>query len=341
MLYDKILGSLVAAACGDAMGAATENLPMDGILENFGGPVRGFLKPPATAFATGSEAGQVTDDFSITYLLARNIVAAQGKVDRPLVERTLVDWSRLPQYFERFAGPSTRAAVLALQGQPQPKRNIPVDNAAKATNGAAMKISPAGLIHPGDLDAAIEDAVTITMVTHDNHLAISGACAVAAAVSRALQPGVSLYDVVQAGFYGARRGEEIGRQRAHFVGGPSVRRRMDMAVAIGLGSGSLEDKMRDLADLVGSGLHISEAVPTAFGLLVAAGGDVMETVWAGVNIGYDTDTVATIAGSMAGALGGMSAIKGGEEYLAILDRMNDMDIGELAQGLAAIGEARL
>ena len=44
---------------------------------------------------------------------------------------------------------------------------------------------------------------------------------------------------------------------------------------------------------------------------------------------------------MAGALGGMSAIKGGEEYLAILDRMNDMDIGELAQGLAAIGEARL
>lgn len=340
-MYDKIAGSLLAAACGDAMGAATENLPMDDILKIFGGPVRDFIKPPPTAFAIGNEAGQITDDFSITYLLAKNIVEHGGSVNADLVANTLVEWSRLPQYFERFAGPSTRAAVLALQGQPAPKRIIPVDNAAKATNGAAMKISPAGLIHPGDLDGAIEDAITITKVTHDNQLAISGACAVAAAISRALAPGATLYDVVQAGFYGARRGEERGKQLCHFVGGANVRRRMDLALSIALGSGSMEQKARDLADLVGSGLHISEAVPTAFGLLVAANGDVMETVWAGVNIGYDTDTVATIAGSMAGALGGMSSIAKADEYLKTLDAMNDINIEAVARSLTAIAEARL
>ena len=63
----------------------------------------------------------------------------------------------------------------------------------------------------------------------------------------------------------------------------------------------------------------------------------METVWAGVNIGYDTDTVATIAGSMAGALGGMSGIPKGEEYLEVLDRMNGIQIARVAKGLAAIG----
>ena len=53
----------------------------------------------------------------------------------------------------------------------------------QATNGAAMKISPIGLLNAGNIDQAIRDAITVTMVTHDNYLALSGACAVACSQS--------------------------------------------------------------------------------------------------------------------------------------------------------------
>ena len=101
----------------------------------------------------------------------------------------------------------------------------------QATNGAAMKISPIGLLNAGNIEQAIADAVTVTMVTHDNYLAISGACAVTAAVSRAVMPDVDVYSVLQAGLYGAREGERIGREVARDVAGPSVVKRMEMATS--------------------------------------------------------------------------------------------------------------
>ena len=329
----------MAAACGDAMGAATENLTTEGIIKQFGGLVSTFIKPPPTAFAFGSEAGQITDDFSIIYMLAKNIVE-KNEVTEQIVQETLLEWSEYPQYFDRFAGPSTRAAILAMKGQVEPVNNTVVDYAAKATNGAAMKISPAGLINPGDLDQAIEDAITITRVTHNNHLAISGACAVACAVSQALTDDANLYRVIQAGFYGARRGETRGKEVAHIVGGASVEKRMDLAVSIAQGSGDFEAKMTKLANLVGSGLHISEAVPAAFGLLLAANGDAMQSVFGGVNIGYDTDTVATITGSIAGALEGAQAISDGENYLKIINEANNIDIEPLANALEQMAISR-
>ena len=52
-------------------------------------------------------------------------------------------------------------------------------------------------MHPGDLDAAIRDAVTICLPTHATQIAISGACAVACAVSAALISGATVASVVK------------------------------------------------------------------------------------------------------------------------------------------------
>src|SRR2546430_14503344 len=54
------------------------------------------------------------------------------------------------------------------------------------SNGAAMRIAPAGLAHPGDLEGAVRDAVTMCLPTHATPLAISGASAVAAGIAPAL-----------------------------------------------------------------------------------------------------------------------------------------------------------
>ena len=207
--------------------------------------------------------------------------------------------------------------------------NEVIDYARQATNGSAMKISPAGFFNPRDVDKAIEDAVCITRVTHDNQLAISGACATAAAISKAFDEKTSVYDIVQAGIYGARKGEEIGMRISRTVGGASVTERIGMAVAIAMLPESKEDRLRKIYNLVGTGLHVSEAVPAAFGIILICDGDNWESVCEAVNVGYDTDTVAAIVGSIVGALKGTAGIS--EELFEILNRENEIALEETAE----------
>lgn len=329
--YEKILGGILGAAVGDAMGAATEMRTTEQIIDCFGGYVKELVNPPADTFAKGNAAGQVTDDFSLAYFISEAIIRHRGEVTEAVVMEGLIEWSEHDEYFVPFAGPTTRAAITAWKENGAPVASDMILNNGRATNGSAMRMFPIGLIRPGDLDRAIEDAVVASLPTHGNHLSISGACAVAAAVSRAMQDDADVDEIVFAGLYGAKQGERRGKELGVTVAGPSVYKRMELAIDLAAKSGSVYEAMRDLADYVGSGIHVAEAVPAAFGLFVAAKGDTMETIYGGVNIGNDTDTVATIAGAIAGTLNGSRSLP--ESYLSIINERNNMDLGRLAKGL--------
>ena len=98
--------------------------------------------------------------------------------------------------------------------------------------------------------------------------------------------------------------------------------------------GDMEKAMKELTDIIGTGLACAEAVPSAFGLMVAAKGDACEAVYGGVNIGNDTDTVATIVGSMVGTLKGAGAYP--ERYLETIDRVNGYDLRAIAREFDAL-----
>lgn len=335
----KIQGILGLAAIGDAMGAATENLSFDQIRAHFGGPVTIFEKPGETAFALGNEAGQVTDDFSQIYYLCQAIVENDGVLDKDVVIRAILEWSNNPWYFDRFAGPTTRSAVAMYKHPSKKMKPLPgavtVDYASKATNGAAMKIAPAAILHPDNVKGAIDAAITITKVTHDNSLAISGACAVAAAASAGLAPHATVDEALSAGFYGAVRGENKAKRISREVAGPSVVERIRLAYNIVDGIGTKEEKLRKLSQVVGSGLHISEAVPCAFGIVALNKDNALQAVIDAVNIGYDTDTVATIVGTMMGAFIDLND-ETFKSLFADVQSANDYNLVELANSLSRL-----
>lgn len=62
--------------------------------------------------------------------------------------------------------------------------------------------------------------------------------------------------------------------------------------------------MVEIGHRIGAGLHVAEAIPSAFGIFAAYNGDAMGSIIGAVNVGYDTDTVATMSGALAGALNG-------------------------------------
>ncbi|MDQ2624173.1 MAG: ADP-ribosylglycohydrolase family protein, partial [Actinomycetota bacterium] len=123
---------------------------------------------------------------------------------------------------------------------------------------------------------------------------------------------------------------ETGREAA----GASVERRIAEAVKIGRAADDVWEVLDDLYEFIGSGLPTNESVPAAFGILAAARGDVSQSIIGAINVGNDTDTVATIAGAVAGTLHGMSGVR--EDWYERVCEVNDLDLADLAERLTAL-----
>jgi ADP-ribosylglycohydrolase len=322
-MYNKILGVLLGAAVGDAMGAATELRTPDEIFKTFGHWVTEFETPPADVFAGGRKAGQITDDFSSAYFTIRAILAASGKITPQVARAGILAWAK-SEYFETFAGPTTRAAINELIEEGQLKANSLLGRCGKATNGAAMKAFAGGVFLPGNWNSAVDAAISIAEVTHPYHLCLSGAAAIAAAVSEAISEKATVDSIFDAGLYGAKRGAEVGIKRGMQIAGPSVWKRMELARKIVLGESDPAAGLFAISELIGTGIHVSESVPAVFGILCLSKGDVETGIQYAVNIGDDTDTIATMVGAILGGYNGASGW--GDKYIAQIEENNQIDL---------------
>lgn len=341
-LEDRIHASLATAAIGDALGAPTEQRSIREIRALFGGRVETFFEPPQDSpYAKGRRAGQITDDSSQMMLLAQRFVDGGGEITAAAVADMVVTWAEDPAFFPHFAGPSTRRAVEALRAGADPETVGAEgrETTMGTSNGGAMRVAPAGLVNPGSIERAVEAAAITCRPSHFTNIGVAGAGAIAAAVATALRDDATVIDVVRAAREGALLGAEIGGREGRDAAGASVHARIGNAVAIAIASDDLDSAVAEIADTVGSGLHAAEAVPAAIGCFVAAGGDPWLTVVAAANIGDDSDTVACMAGAIAGAFSGMSRVP-----MWAYDRVvaeNDLDIAGLAARVARVARERI
>lgn len=336
-MKNKILAAIVAASAGDAIGAVTEMRTTKQIIDKFGGYVKSFLEPPNDIFAKGRKKAQVTDDFSMAYYLILSFIKSNGTINDASVKEALLNWANDEEYFDKFAGPTTRKSLDYLkEGKLYDAQieNKVVNYNGQATNGSAMKIFPVGLFNPGDIEKAINDTVIVCRPTHLNNLSISGAAAIAASVAKALEKNATLEDVLEAGIYGAHKGFIKGEELSKIAAGANVEKRIKLAIKIGKDSNSFEEAMTNISDIIGCGIHISEAVPAVYGLLAAFEGDTLECIFAAVNMGNDTDTVATMVGAICGALNGMESLP--NHYLEIINKANNYNLEQLSDDIIRI-----
>lgn len=346
--YDQVLGCLLGAAVGDAIGSATETKSTREIEKTFGGRVRDFQTPPEDIPAAGRKAGQITDAFSIPYVLTNHLLNAGGKASRKLGEEALLEWGQ-SEWFGPFAGMTTRKVVNRLNedhslgtwayaGQLGNKL-FKGHYYALSSNGAAVKAYPVGLLNPDNVEKTIEDTIELTMASHDDPLSISGACAIAAAISKGMSGQAGVYDMVQAALEGARTGEALARKRddVWVYPGPSVTKRIEMAIELVFRGGEYSRRhMEELRDLIGCGPAIAETVPTAIGLFIAHQGQTMPAIYDGVNIGDETSAIAGLVGALCGVLNGADSIC--EGYLDFIEGANDIHLRSQADRICAFLE---
>lgn len=323
-LLEKIRGGFYGQALGDAWAMPAWLNPQQS-WDYYHGYITEFLDAPEThPVHHGLRAGQVTDDTEQAYSIAESIIA-EGRVSAKGVADAIVRWyDRIGGDSSPYVGPSSRRAIQAI------KRGEDLNEVGRMgdTNGAAMRISPVGLIHPGNVEAAVEDAYLACIPSHNTDVAVSGAAAVAGAIAAALPAGSSLDEVIAAG----QRAADLGRKHGHIWIGASVSRRIDLAVQIARSNKSERQRLQDLYDLVGATLAISEAVPAAFGVLAMAQGDPIQSAIYAAALSGDADTVAAMACAMAGAFTGAGSFP--PEVIQKIQQANpSMDFEKVIAGL--------
>lgn len=331
-LEQHVLGGIMGQALGDAFAMPAYLRPQD-TWSYYGGWIEEFHPGPEDHPAHhGLHAGQITDDTEQAMALAESVLE-EGKVSVEAAARAIVRWyDRVDGDNSPYVGPSTRRACQALKQGADPFTTGKLGD----TDGGAMRISPIGLINAGNIEQAIQDAVTACTPTHNTNVAISGAAAVAAAIAAAMEEGSTLSDVIEAGIDGGDKGATFGNVWL----GASVPRRIELAVEIARRDAPVYDRIVTLFDLVGSTLATSETVPTAFGVFVMADGDPNQCAVYSAAVSGDADTVGAIACTIAGAWKGIDAIR--PDWVKTLEEVNQQyDFRGVASALTELARERM
>jgi ADP-ribosylglycohydrolase len=192
-----------------------------------------------------------------------------------------------------------------------------------------MRITPVGIATPArPLDRLVAAVAAASRLTHDTTVAISGAAAVAAAVSAGVD-GADVAEVIPL----AQTAAEIGAGHGHYVPAASVADRIGWAV--GLVDGLDEEDALEVIDrLVGAGVATQEAVPAAFAIASLAPDDPWRACRLAARLGGDSDTVAAMAGAVVGACIGLSALP--PDAVLLVRQVNDLHLESLVDGLLSL-----
>ena len=324
---DRAVAALYGLAIGDALGMPTQMLSPDEIAARFG-RLDGFRPAdPAHPIAAGMPAGAITDDTEQALLLANALIEGDGQVDAERFARSLIAWEEdmRSRGSLDLLGPSTKAAVEAILA------GTPVDEAGRdgATNGAAMRVTPVGIVAPSnDLGGLVDRVVQASAVTHNTTIAIAGAAAVAASVSAGIDgAGVSL--AVRTGIAAA----DLGGERGHWAAGGEVARRIEWAISLAE-PGDPENSVRRIRSLIGTSLATQESVPAAFGIIATFPDDPWSACLAAAGLGGDSDTIGAMVGAILGACLGTAGFPA--EALAIIRDVNGLELETIADRLLSL-----
>lgn len=279
-LRSRARGALLGLAVGDALGAPAENMKPSEIRARWG---------RITGYVADRPSG--TDDTEYA-IFSGLLLARHGSALTPAhVETAWHAWiaDRAEGQF-RGAGFSERGTLENLRrGLAAP---ISAQHRHAWSDGLAMRAAPFGVFAAGRPAEAARLVAIDGSVSHEGE-GIYGGQAVAAGVAAAMA-GAPATAVVASALAVVPDDSWTARSLRRAV---VVAHRGERAVRSAVVIGGYP--WTDLAP---------EAVALAFGAYAAADGDFEEAVLTAVNMGRDADTTAAVAGALAGASQGESAI---------------------------------
>lgn len=344
---ERYRGSILGLAIGDALGHPTEFVSsVPGIKERWGGVVVDFQR------AGRHPPGTFTDDTQMTVAVARALIR-KGHAGLDAIMDVLSDefvaWSKSRENDRAPGGTCLRGCSNLARGAAWRVAGV----AESKGCGAAMRAAPVGLYFSDDVETMIRVAAAQSSLTHRHPTGIASSVAAAAPVAHVLRTG-SLDGILEftRSCVEALTEEllvEMGCtvELARSIGNKEMLDSLDETAA------ALDKDTDDVCELLGGAWIGEEAVATALWCALKAKGDYRDSIVRGANSSGDSDSIATIAGSITGALVGFGGIE--EKYRrdveksALLDelarRLHETKVGRDAErtgeGLDFYGAERL
>jgi ADP-ribosylglycohydrolase len=343
---------MAGAAVGDALGGATEGWTPEQIRERHGGWVTGIVGPfyanwqdarPIAPYHKGD--GHVTDDTLMTRALVDVYAARSSHLDAYAIASDLVP---LLIQDKRWV-PELEAESLLLSriflaekwlvarlhyGHVDP-REAGVGNIVNC--GAAMYMTPVGVVNAADPAGAYAEAIDIAGA-HQSSYGREAAGVFAAAVAAAMAPDATAESAVSAALEHAHDGTREAIEAVCTV----ARTQPDWRAAIPQLRAAVAPYDTVGPDYRAPGMDARrpsrtkaiEELPVALGFVLLAGGSYPDAVLGAVNYGRDADSIATRAGAVCGALGGLATVPA--QWRTDVATASRIDIEEPGRVLAAL-----
>lgn len=280
-LRDRFSGAMLGSALGDALGAIFEG----------SAPAR---RSPKIKYFPNHLT--YTDDTEMSIGVAESLVEGLSPAgiieENTLVKNFLKNFNPLRGY----GWGALQTLGLLREGMPWQEASRAVFPEGSKGNGAAMRAIPLGLFYWQDMERLQEAVRTASAITHSHPVGIEGALLIAASTAFLL------------------REEEILPGLLKLSKESPLREKLLMIPALL----REEADFHDVAARLGNGVLAEESVPTAIYAFLKYGGGFRKTIQFCLDLGGDTDTIASMAGGLAGAADGTERIP--PEWIERLER---------------------
>jgi poly(ADP-ribose) glycohydrolase ARH3 len=295
---DRLAGSLLGLALGDALGFVVEAAPAE-VAETYARGELAGRRLGARAHAN-FPFGQYSDDTQLARALLLGVRDA-GRWDPAAFARRVEELFR--EGAAVGAGPGTRAAAERLRAGVQWREaGTP---APYAGNGGAMRVAPLGLLLADDPARLIEAAAEQCLVTHLDPRCGGGAVAIAGAAALAarpgpLDPGPLLRELAEmVAVVNAEMAEVVAGVEAWLDLAPEQAKARLRQAALDPGEGPVWR---------GVSTHVAPTVAWSLYAALRSPDDYWSAVCTAIEIGGDTDTMAAMAGGIVGGRVGRDAL---------------------------------
>ncbi|MGH2390369.1 MAG: ADP-ribosylglycohydrolase family protein, partial [Chloroflexota bacterium] len=347
-LIGKVRGCLYGAAVGDALGAPPEGHRPDEIQARYG-EINDFVEPWAGPSATVKGDGRYTDDSHMVQVLARIYIEENNHLDVfrfarrvvPLIAdepRWIPELGREAPLIERLFYPEKWLLMRLRLANADPRLGG-VGNMVNC--GAAMYAAPVGIVNACDPRGAYREAIEI-FSAHQTSYGLEAAGVMAACVAEAFRPEATVESVVARALELANEGtraaiESVTARARQYADWHAAISPLRDAMRPRDGAADIfRDRGNGTDDWQPSRVRSLEELPLALAFLLIANGGFEQAVCAAANYGRDCDSIASMAGAIAGALHGDGVIR--PAWIARIEEANRVDLGPLARDLAALAE---
>lgn len=329
-ILDQVYGSLIGGAIGDALGAPVEGWYVQEIRERYGRvselmPSRGNTGA-CYGGTTGDRyrdaydgpapvAGWFSDDTTMRHYLCLAIARKGGRVTPDDYRDVLIEKLNPNRVWT-----NERMLLLKLKAGCNPWES---GHGMIPAGCATMAIAPVGIVNAGAPAQAYQDGFNIGFLDQEGHNR-DGAATMAAGVAAAFLPGATIESVL-----------DTMLDHSSYLIRRAIERTMDLACASAEAHpGSEVQAVRAAVDHLAALYYAKmldwswptppdrpwdkdhffsgntiELLPITMAILYLCRGDVNQSMIEAASFGRDCDTTASMAGSIAGALHGASAIR--------------------------------